>query len=62
MWASPDRWTCSTWHRTVVIDGSQEDTAAAIDAVQRRHGKVHREARVLDAKLRRVPMSQARAG
>lgn len=63
MWASPDRWTCPEprCHKTVVVDGNPEDTAAAIEAVQRRHGAEHRKARELDARLRRIPLSQARA-
>lgn len=43
MWTSTDRWTCETCARTTVIDGSAEDTAAAIAAIQRRHGKLHRQ-------------------
>jgi hypothetical protein len=56
MWASPDRWTCPvpTCGKTVVIDGSDEDTAAAIAACQQRHYKAHRDAAVLDAKLRKT--------
>ena len=60
MTVSRDRWTCPTCHKTVVIDGSPEDVAAAIDAVQRRHGTEHRKARELDAKLRRLPVTAPR--
>ena len=54
MWTAPDRWTCpveSCANRTVVIDGSPEDTAAAITAVQWRHFREHRDAAALSAKL-----------
>ena len=56
MWASPDRWTCPHLgcQKTVVIDGSEEDTAAAIAAIQTRHYKAHRDAAVLSAKLRKT--------
>lgn len=56
MWTSYDRWTCphAGCGRTVVIDGSDEDTAAAIAACQARHAKVHRDAAIVDAKLRKT--------
>ena len=54
MWASPDRWTCPQCSRSVVIDGSDEDTAAAIAAVMTRHGKEHRAAAVADARIRKT--------
>lgn len=60
-WTEPGKWTCPNPrcpHRTVVIDGSPEDTAAAIEAVQRRHGTEHRKARELEAKLRRLPVTR----
>jgi hypothetical protein len=45
MWCEPDRWSCPDCAATTVIDGSPEDTAVAIAAVQRRHGKLHQKAR-----------------
>jgi hypothetical protein len=45
MWTSTDRWSCPYCPSTTVIDGSPEDTAVAIEAVQRRHGKLHQKAR-----------------
>lgn len=54
MWTALDRWTCPTCSRSVVIDGSDEDTAAAIAAVQTRHYKAHRDAAIVDAKLRKT--------
>jgi hypothetical protein len=56
MWASPDRWTCPhpRCAKTVVVHGSDEDVAAAIEAIQARHGDAHRKAAVLDARLRKT--------
>jgi hypothetical protein len=45
MWTSTDRWSCPDCNTTTVIDGSPEDTAVAIESVQRRHGKLHAAAR-----------------
>jgi hypothetical protein len=58
MWTSTDRWSCEFCNLTTVIDGSPEDTAVAIEAVQRRHGKSHWEARKLEAKLRRTDINK----
>lgn len=49
---SDDRWTCPKCARTVVVDGSSADVLEALCAVQKRHGKAHREAAVLSARLR----------
>jgi hypothetical protein len=54
MWTSLDRWTCPQCSRSVVIDGSDHDTAAAIAAVQTRHYKAHRDAAIVDARLRKT--------
>lgn len=52
MWTSLDRWTCGSCSRTVVIDGSDDDTAAAITAVQWRHFRAHRDAAKVGNKMR----------
>lgn len=44
MTCSTDRWTCPDCQRTVVVNGSQADTRAAIAAVQTRHATGHRRA------------------
>jgi hypothetical protein len=51
MWTSRDRWTCPQCQTTTVIDGSDHDTAAAIDAVRTRHYQAHRDAAAVAAKL-----------
>lgn len=54
MWVSTDRWSCphpSCQNRTTVIDGSPEDTAAAIEALRDRHYREHREAAQLGARI-----------
>ena len=39
-----DKWTCPTCSRTVVVNGTERDTTAALQAVQARHAKAHRDA------------------
>lgn len=60
MWTSADRWTCPRCLTTTVIDGSDHDTAAAIDAVRTRHYNAHRAADAVDAKLRRTDQPRRR--
>lgn len=54
MWTSLDRWSCPDCAATTVIDGSPEDTAAAIKAVQRLHGRLHAAVREEQRKQRWV--------
>jgi hypothetical protein len=57
MWTDPEKWTCphpDCHERTVTVIGSGHDTAAAIAAVQTRHYKAHREAAIVDARLRKT--------
>lgn len=55
-WTEAGRWTCphASCGNTFTCYGSEHDTAAAIQAVQQRHGKAHREAAVLSARLRKT--------
>lgn len=62
MFVSTDRWTCphiGCPHPTVVIVvGSDADTHAAIEAVQRRHGEAHRHAATVLQRLGLPPAPQ----
>lgn len=47
----PTKWSCPDCHRTVTVYASEPDTRAAIEAIQLRHSRAHREAAAVVARL-----------